>query len=144
MSCTSCPGPSRRTVLAGAGAVSAAGLLAACGGGQPSGPQATTGADDPVVTDLASLREQGSVAFESTDGKAIAVVVGEEVRAFSSVCTHNGCTVVWNAETEQLDCPCHGSRFSAEDGSVLTGPARTPLPAVAVTVDEAEGVLRRG
>ncbi|HWG94560.1 MAG TPA: Rieske (2Fe-2S) protein [Mycobacteriales bacterium] len=142
MSCATCP--SRRTVLAGAGAVAAAGLLTACGGGEPAGPQATTGADEPVITDLATLREQGSIAFESPDGKAIAVVAGEEVKAYSSVCTHNGCTVVWDAEEQSLNCPCHGSRFDPADGSPTTGPARTPLPAVPVTVDEAEGVLRRG
>jgi cytochrome b6-f complex iron-sulfur subunit len=143
MSCATCP--SRRTVLAGAGAVTAAGLLAACGGGgEPAGPQATTGADDPVITDLASLRGQGSIAFETPDGKAIAVVAGDEVKAFSSVCTHNGCTVVWDAAEQSLNCPCHGSRFDPADGSPTTGPARTPLTAVAVTVDEDEGVLRRG
>jgi Rieske Fe-S protein len=32
-------------------------------------------------------------------------------------------------------CPCHGSRFSLADGSVLNGPARTPLPAYEVTPD---------
>jgi cytochrome b6-f complex iron-sulfur subunit len=144
MSCAACP--SRRAVLAGAGAVTAAGLLAACssGGGEPSGPQATSGADDPVIADLATLREEGSIAFESADGKAIAVAVGDEVVAYSSVCTHNGCTVVWDAEASELSCPCHGSRFDPADGAPTTGPARTPLPAVPVTVDEAEGVLRRG
>ena len=143
MSCTSCPRPTRRAVLAGAGALGAAGLLSACGGGD-STPTASSGADDPVITELSTLREEGAVVFDSADGKAIAVDTGSAVVAYSAVCTHDGCTVGWDAEAKEIACPCHGSRFAAADGSVVNGPARDPLGSVAVTVDEAEGVLRRG
>lgn len=142
--CQDCPQrPSRRAVLAGAGALGAAGLLSACGGGS-STPTASSGADDPVITELAALREQGAVLFDSADGKAIAVATGSGIAAFSAVCTHDGCTVGWDAEQEQISCPCHGSRFDPSDGSVVNGPARDPLGEVPVTVDEAGGVLRRG
>ena len=139
-----CPsaGLSRRGVLAAAGAV---GLLTACGGGGESTvPEATTGADDPVITELETLRAEGAVVFKTDDGDAIAVDVDGEVLAYSTVCTHEGCTVGWDAESKQLACPCHGSRFDPRDaGAVISGPARRPLPAVEVVVDEAEGVLRR-
>ena len=141
--CASCSGPSRRTVLAGAGALGAASLLAACGGGEPATPMATSGAGDDVITELQALRDAGALAFETPDGKAIAIASGDEVVAYSSVCTHNGCTVEWDAEAEQLSCPCHGSRFDPADGSVLNGPARQPLPAVDVVVDEEQGVVKR-
>ena len=141
--CTTCTRPSRRAVLAGAGALGVAGLLSACGGGDSGAPMAESAPDDPVIVGLDELREQGAVGFETADGKAIAIARGDDVVAYSSTCTHDGCTVGWDAEAEQISCPCHGSRFDPADGSVVNGPAREPLPAVEVTVDDAEGVLRR-
>ena len=41
------------------------------------------------------------------------------------VCTHFGCIVKPTAEG--FECPCHGSRLAADDGSVTLGPAPQPL-----------------
>jgi Rieske Fe-S protein len=57
----------------------------------------------------------------------------DDVRAFSAVCTHQGCTV--NAVADgTIDCPCHGSSFDAATGAVRHGPAARPLPKVPVVV----------
>jgi Rieske Fe-S protein len=56
-----------------------------------------------------------------------------EYKAFSAVCTHAQCFVDQVADGT-IDCPCHGSKFSAEDGSVIDGPASRPLPSKQISV----------
>ena len=54
-------------------------------------------------------------------------------KAFSAICTHQGCTVS-TVEDGTINCPCHGSQFAIADGSVVNGPAQKPLPAQKIKV----------
>lgn len=86
----------------------------------------------PDAESLADL-ERGEGALVKVDGRRLAVYRDPEgvAHAVSSVCTHMGCHVHFNAAEKTWDCPCHGSRFGV-DGSVLTGPARSELATVVV------------
>jgi thiosulfate dehydrogenase [quinone] large subunit len=62
--------------------------------------------------------------------------------AYDAVCTHQGCTVGWDAIDGVLLCPCHGAAFDAANkAAVLAGPARQPLAALPIVVDAATGTI---
>lgn len=130
----------RRVVLRGA-AVSgvAVPLLAACGsdtggagsagdgssGDGGSGSGAAVATSDVPVGGGTILAEQKVVVTQPSDG---------EFMAFTAVCTHQGCAVQ-SVSDGRINCPCHGSAFSIEDGSVLAGPADAPLEELSVSVE---------
>ncbi|OLT50550.1 Rieske (2Fe-2S) protein [Cellulosimicrobium sp. CUA-896] len=142
--------PTRRAVLAGSGAGAALAVLAACGGSPPSGT-ATGGAtgsgsagDGAVAAGEVLARADdvpvGGAVGVTVDGSQLLVTQPEEgtFAAFSAVCTHQGCTVA--PGEGELVCPCHASRYDLATGAVLTGPAPSPLPEVAVTVESGQVV----
>lgn len=88
----------------------------------PSGPSAAT-ADVPVG---------GGVILDDADYVITQPAKGD-FKAFSKICTHQKCPVT-GIEGGTINCQCHGSKFSIEDGSVESGPATKPLPEAEVTV----------
>lgn len=50
--------------------------------------------------------------------------------AYSQVCTHLSCAVIYDASRRQLECPCHHGVFAVADGSVIAGPPPRPLPRI--------------
>ncbi|HYN94935.1 MAG TPA: Rieske (2Fe-2S) protein, partial [Pilimelia sp.] len=59
--------------------------------------------------------------------------VANQFKAFSAICTHQRCPLS-TVDAGTINCNCHQSKFSIEDGSVKGGPAKTPLPAVDINV----------
>ena len=123
--------PSRRIVFQGLGALGTAVALAGCGsddGGDEAttpdaGSELTTTAEVPVGGGVI-LAEEKIVVTQPTEG---------EFKAFTAVCTHQGCVVAEVQET--INCTCHNSSYSIEDGSVQGGPAPSALEEVAISVD---------
>jgi Rieske Fe-S protein len=98
------------------------------------------GNDEDVVSASTSDVEIGGGVILEDDRVVITQPTEGEFRGFSAVCTHQGCAV--NAISDgTINCPCHGSRYSIVDGSVvqaaagLTPEAQDPLPGVSVQVD---------
>ncbi len=58
-------------------------------------------------------------------------------KAFSAICTHQGCLVASVADGK-IVCDCHHSTFSISDGSPDSGPASSPLPEVSVQVADGQ------
>jgi Rieske Fe-S protein len=68
----------------------------------------------------------GAVMRDGVSKVAVLRDENGEIHKFAAVCPHLGCVVGWNSTERTWDCPCHGSRFSAE-GRVYQGPANTDL-----------------
>jgi Rieske Fe-S protein len=89
-----------------------------------------------ALAPLASIPQGGGRILESPP-VVLVRTSASDVRAFSSVCTHQGCRVTTIANGT-IDCPCHGSKFNLTTGAVVAGPAPSPLPPINVEVRNGE------
>jgi Rieske Fe-S protein len=142
----------RHAVQALAGVGLSLPLLAACGGGNANGAAnggngngngkdhggsgGGTGIDLGPASDVAVgggtiYADQNVVVTQPSQG---------DFKCFSAICTHQGCPVQ-SVSSGTINCNCHGSRFSIQDGSVVQGPATAPLPEKKVTVKGGEITL---
>ncbi|NYI77941.1 Rieske (2Fe-2S) protein [Nocardioides panzhihuensis] len=134
-------GITRRRVVTGT-AVGAVGvpLLVACGSGdggsgadssgdtEPAGSGPLVAVSEVPVGGGVVVADRNLVATQPTEGT---------FKVFSAICPHRSCPVT-KVAGGSIDCPCHGSRFSIEDGSVMQGPATSPLEEVSFEVTDGE------
>lgn len=63
------------------------------------------------------------IAVRTPDGKLV---------AYSQVCTHLSCAVVYSRKENALVCPCHNGVFDIDHGAPVAGPPTRPLPRVKI------------
>ena len=143
---------SRRAVLASACAACTAALAGCARYGTSNGlagapaPAPTTPSAGGAASSASSAGASTSAVLASTadipvgGGKVLnaqKVVITQpqagSFHAFTAICTHQGC-IVDAVGAGTIDCPCHGSKYSAVNGSVVNGPATLPLAAVSIKV----------
>lgn len=150
----------RRAVLSGAGALGAACFLAACGtdnsGSSGNNEPGYTNDPQPAGSASAGAADAGDQAGggdQAADAVVLVaaadvpegggVIAGDWVitqpeagtyKAFSKVCTHQGCDVS-KVDGGVIICPCHNSEFSIKNGAPQNGPARQALPEKKVALD---------
>ena len=152
----STPAVSRRTLTGLAAAGVGVPLLAACGSdddpGAASDPATDTASSAPSATSAAPSETTASSSAPAPEGLTStsdievgggAIFADEEVvitqpsegefKAFSAVCTHQGC-LVSSVSDGTINCACHGSTFSVETGEPESGPAGSALGEVKIAV----------
>ncbi|KQB87013.1 Rieske (2Fe-2S) protein [Corynebacterium lowii] len=107
----SLPSCSRRLFLVGSATTFAGAVLAACG----SGPTEEVAASDVPVGSATIVGD--FIIAQPEEG---------QYRVYSTTCPHQSSKIT-EVEGETVRCPAHNSVFSLADGSVVDGPARSPL-----------------
>jgi Rieske Fe-S protein len=87
------------------------------------------------IAAAADLRPGGSLLFRYPTDDDPCIVVRDQsgaLQAYSQVCTHLSCAVVYRPEERILFCPCHQGVFNLGDGAPVAGPPTRPLPRILV------------
>ncbi len=127
-----------RTLSAGSGASKSGGGSGGGGGGNGGGPSSApaSGGGSSVPSGAVRLGPakrlpagQAATYTDPGDGSPDILIRDEagQLKAFSAVCTHAGCTVGYQSGV--IVCPCHGGEYSAETGEVIAGPPPSGLAA---------------
>lgn len=131
---------SRRGVIASAVGVSAVAALSACST-ELTDLTSTPAPEAPATTGPVAVAKTTDIPIGSGkkfDVEGVPILVTQpragEFRGFSAVCTHAG-FVMTNMANSEIKCDNHGAVYSADDGSVLSGPAPRALGKVTVTVE---------
>lgn len=89
----------------------------------------------------ASVRNKNQITVPDDFGLGVTVTENfivvksnDQLKIFSSKCTHLGCRITKNINNI-FTCPCHGSQFNL-DGEVLRGPAMKQLKELNCKVDK--------
>ena len=78
-------------------------------------------------------------------GKAVAGGVGpdKDIVAYSILCNHMGCALIYEPESRTFKCPCHFSIFDSEKaGQMVTGQATEDLPRILLSYDKKSGDVK--
>jgi len=131
---------SRRGFLkAAAGATAAAVVAPSLMASQNSKNGNFYGYEEKVVGLVSKLKSSGEMDFNypDADSPCKAVMVNGKIKAYSLLCTHKGCPIIYNASKKAFRCPCHFSEFDAElDGQMIIGQATENIPEILVKVDD--------
>ncbi len=67
---------------------------------------------------------------------------GKDIVAYSTLCTHMGCPVAYDAGKKTFNCGCHFSMFDAEKGGqMICGQATENLPRIVLNYNESSDTV---
>ncbi len=81
------------------------------------------------------LEKEGSLLFRypTDQDPCIAVRTPEgKLVAYSQVCTHLSCAVIYSKQENELVCPCHNGHFNVDQGAPVSGPPTRSLARIRI------------
>lgn len=142
----------RGFIKAGGGSAALAGVSLATGGlvttnpahaATAGGTNATLNYPETAIGRAKSLKTNVPLAFSYPDAGSPCALIkmghavpggvgpGQDIVAYSTMCTHMGCPVSYDAASRNFKCPCHFSVFDSEKtGQMVTGQATENLPRI--------------
>lgn len=124
-----------RFLAAGSGALFLATGVLAILGHLPAGPNTRA---IPIAR-VGELAENESKVFNFPDQYAQGILInlpGKGLVAYSDVCTHLSCAVIYQGDGKHLFCPCHDGYYDVATGDVLAGPPTRPLPLISLAIHD--------
>ncbi len=97
------------------------------------------GEDGVKIASLAECSPWKTIQFTypaSADRAILIVLPDMEFRAYSTVCTHKGKSLLWDDQLKRLHCPAHDAAFSAENGEKIEGPGGSFLRKIQLQVKD--------
>lgn len=101
-----------------------------------------------AIGKAAGMKVNAPVAFNYPDASSPCQVIkmgqpvpggvgpGQDIVAYSILCTHQGCPTAYDSKDRCFKCPCHYSIFDAEKrGQMVCGQAPTNLPRIVLEYD---------
>jgi Rieske Fe-S protein len=89
--------------------------------------EANATANEALAGAVGELKPNSAKTFRFGSRPALLVRLPDgDYRCMSAVCTHLGCTVQYQPETQQIWCPCHNGRYDLT-GRNIQGPPPRPL-----------------
>lgn len=108
-----------------------------------------------VVGRASQMRDNAPVAFTFPDASSPCAMIkmgapvprgvgpNRDIVAYSTLCTHMGCPVNYDAGTKTFKCPCHFSIFDPEKvGQMVAGQATENLPSITLEYNAKDDSVR--
>jgi Rieske Fe-S protein len=145
----------RRQFLIRAGALIGIGLVAGSMPGLITSCSNSTGPNNdnhgPKTVDVTQYTELQNdygavkVPFTGYNGNMPAIIIREAAGTYlvlTSLCSHQGCEVnLPDSAAKTISCPCHGSKYSEVDGSVINGPTTRALQVIPSSFNASNNIL---
>lgn len=140
---------SRRDFFKIGGSVAAGAGLAAAVDAQAATATATLTYKPKSVTKAGGMASNAPITFQFPDASSpcAAIKMGapvpggvgpnKDIVAYSTLCTHMGCPVAYDADKRTFNCACHFSMFDAEKGGqMICGQATENLPRIVLEYND--------